>query len=147
MPRQEAAMSEYDTDILRWSEHQADALRRRAANEIDWENVAEEIESVGNEQRHAVESLLTNILQHRLQIMTWPMATAVFHWQHEIDGWRVQLRKRFRRAPKLRADIIAAGVAELYQDAIQSMYREVDGVPRPPMPEVCPFTLDELLAD
>ena len=37
----------YEDDILLWSEHQAEALRRRAANEIDWENVAEEIESVG----------------------------------------------------------------------------------------------------
>jgi hypothetical protein len=36
----------YDTDIVLWSEQQAAALRRRAANEIDWENVAEEIEAV-----------------------------------------------------------------------------------------------------
>jgi hypothetical protein len=33
----------YDTDIVLWSERQADALRRRASNEIDWNNVAEEI--------------------------------------------------------------------------------------------------------
>ena len=51
-------------------------LRRRATNEIDWDNIAEEIESVGNEQRHAVESLLINIMQHRLQIMAWPTAAA-----------------------------------------------------------------------
>ena len=41
----------YEDDILLWSEHQAEALRRRAANEIDWENVAEEIEAVGRSQR------------------------------------------------------------------------------------------------
>ena len=34
----------YDADIMEWSEKQADALRRRAANEIDWDNMAEEIE-------------------------------------------------------------------------------------------------------
>ena len=28
----------YDADIMEWSEKQADALRRRAANEIDWDN-------------------------------------------------------------------------------------------------------------
>ena len=49
-------MSEYDTDILSWSEHQAALLKRRAAGELvnddalDWANIAEEIESVGNEQ-------------------------------------------------------------------------------------------------
>jgi hypothetical protein len=43
----------YDDDILLWSAHQAALLRRRAAGElvndaeIDWTNVAEEIEDVG----------------------------------------------------------------------------------------------------
>jgi hypothetical protein len=134
----------YDTDIVAWAEDQARALRRRAANEIDWDNVAEEIESVGNEQRHAVESLLINIMQHRLQIMAWPTAAAVPHWQHEIDGWWVQVERRLRRAPKLRADI-EAELPELYLDALRSMYREVDGVPRPPMPSDCPFTLAGLI--
>ena len=42
----------YGDDILLWSERQAELLRRRAAGElvndaeIDWPNVAEEIESV-----------------------------------------------------------------------------------------------------
>lgn len=138
-------MSDYDSDIVLWSERQAELLRRRASNEIDWTNIAEEIEDVGNEQRHAAESLLINIMQHRLQIAAWPTALAASHWQHEIDGWQVQVERRLRRSPKLRADM-CAGLAELYQDAIRSMYREVDGVPRPPMPEACPWTLAELLA-
>jgi hypothetical protein len=52
----------YDTDILEWSDHQAALLRRVAAgervNEVDWPNIIEEVESVGREQLHAVESLL-----------------------------------------------------------------------------------------
>jgi len=27
----------YETDIMLWAEHQADAFRRRAINELDWE--------------------------------------------------------------------------------------------------------------
>ena len=50
----------YKDDILLWSEQQAELLRRLAAGEhvnaqVDWENVVEEIESVGSEQRHRVE--------------------------------------------------------------------------------------------
>jgi hypothetical protein len=51
----------YDDDILIWSERQAELLSRRAAGElvndadIDWPNVAEEIEDVGRSQLHAVE--------------------------------------------------------------------------------------------
>jgi len=53
----------YEDDVLLWSEQQADLLRRHAAtarsnDAIDWPNIIEEIESVGNEQRFAVESNL-----------------------------------------------------------------------------------------
>jgi hypothetical protein len=52
-------MSDYDSDILSWSEQQSALLRRLARGEkvnaqIDWENVVEEVESVGREQLHAV---------------------------------------------------------------------------------------------
>lgn len=134
----------YEQDIARWSEQQTDALRRRAVNEVDWENVAEEIESVGSEQRSTIEALLTNIMQHALQVMAWPEAGAVSHWQHEIAAWRVTIRRRLKRSPSLRP-AIEAELPELYADALEAMYREVDGVPRPAMPPACPFTLNGLL--
>jgi hypothetical protein len=45
-------MSDLYDDVLLWSERQAALLRRMAAGErvndqVDWENVAEEIEDVG----------------------------------------------------------------------------------------------------
>ena len=43
----EGAASDYDTDILKWSEQQAELLLRRAANAFDWDNLAEEIVDVG----------------------------------------------------------------------------------------------------
>src|SRR5215470_15760572 len=48
---EEARMSDlYEDDILLWSEQQAELLRRRAANDLDWANLAEEIEDVGKSQ-------------------------------------------------------------------------------------------------
>ena len=54
-------MSDYDTDVVTWSQRQAALLRRVASGErindqVDWENVVEEIESVGQSQVDAVES-------------------------------------------------------------------------------------------
>ena len=63
----------YEDDVVLWSEQQARLLRRRAAGElvneteVDWPNIAEAIESVGNEQRFAVESLLVQGLCHWLK--------------------------------------------------------------------------------
>ena len=44
----------YDTDILLWSEQQAELLRRRAANALDWDNLVEEVEAVGRSELHAL---------------------------------------------------------------------------------------------
>lgn len=71
--------SSYDTDILTWSEHQADLLRRvangDAANETpDWANIAEEIESVGRSELHAVELLLVQAILHGLKTDAWPLS-------------------------------------------------------------------------
>src|SRR3954453_23749555 len=84
-----ADMSDYDTDILVWSERQGALLRRRTAGELineadlDWVNIAEEIESVGREQLHAVESLLLQALIHMLKAEAWPLSREVPHWQAE----------------------------------------------------------------
>jgi Domain of unknown function DUF29 len=73
----------YEDDILLWSEQQAEALRRRAANEIDWENVAEEIAAVRRSERNAVESHLVQALLHDLMAEGWPRSRDVPDWRAE----------------------------------------------------------------
>ena len=58
----------YERDFTAWAEAQVEALRKRSANEIDWENVAEEIESVGRSDTRAFNSLVEHILAHMLKI-------------------------------------------------------------------------------
>lgn len=141
-------MSDYDTDILLWSEHQAGLLRRRAAGELvneaelDWPNIAEEIESVGSEQRHAVESLLLQALIHMLKAEGWPLSRDVPHWQAEARVFRAQARRRF--VPSMRQKVDVAGI---YADALRGLPDTIDGQPPLPVPDVCPVTLDELLGD
>jgi hypothetical protein len=80
-------MSGYEEDILTWSEQQGALLRRIAAGELvnsaelDWPNIAEEIESVGSEQLHAVESRLLQALLHMLKAEAWPLSRDVQHWR------------------------------------------------------------------
>jgi Domain of unknown function DUF29 len=136
----------YDTDILEWSEHQAALLRRHAAgeriNEIDWPNVIEEVESVGREQLHAVESLLTKVFLHMLKAEAWPLSPAVPGWQAEARLFRAQARRRFVPSMRQRLD-----VPGLYADALRAIPDTIDGLSPLPVPDVCPVTLDELLAE
>ena len=136
----------YDDDILLWSERQADLLRRIAAGEPvnerpDWVNIIEEVESVGREQLHAVESLLLQALVHMLKAEGWPLARDVGNWRGDARGFRAQARRRF--APSMRQNIDLAGI---YADALKALPDTMDGQPPQPVSQTCPMTLDELLA-
>jgi hypothetical protein len=141
-------ISKYDADILLWSEHQAALLRRRAAGELvndaelDWLNIAEEIESVGSEQLHAVESLLMRALIHMLKAEAWPLSRDVPHWQAEARVFRSQARRRFVPSMRQRLDLLG-----IYADALRGLPETMDDQLPLPVPAECPITLDELLAD
>ena len=137
----------YETDILLWSERQRDLLRRVAAGEPvneapDWPNIIEEIESVGNEQLHAVESLLIQALAHMLKAEAWPQSREVPHWQAEARGFRGDAADRFAPSMRQRIDI-----DRLHRRALRRLPDTMDGQPPLPVPAVCPVTLDALLAD
>src|SRR5437016_3040413 len=89
----------YDDDILLWSEQQAEVIRRLAtrrelSNELDIENVAEEIESVGRSELAAVESYLRPILVHLLKIYIDPQSEAARLWRGEIVAFHADARRR-----------------------------------------------------
>src|SRR5947199_6799 len=106
-------MNEYEKDILLWSEHQAGLLRRIATGElvngqVDWENVIEEVESVGRSQLDAVESLLFQALVHMLKAEAWPLSLTAPSWRADARGFRAQARRRF--APSMRQRIDLPGI-------------------------------------
>lgn len=46
-----ARASLYESDFYRWTEQMSARLRNREAGELDWENLAEEIDSLGGRER------------------------------------------------------------------------------------------------
>ncbi|MDQ2801748.1 MAG: DUF29 domain-containing protein [Pseudomonadota bacterium] len=138
----------YEADILTWSEEQAALLRRVAAGErnnnatLDWPNIVEEIESVGREQLHAVESLLVQALVHMLKAEAWPVYRDAPSWRAEANRFRSEAAARF--SPSMRQRL---NLARIYARALHAMPETIDGQPPLPVPSICPVTLDELLSD
>ena len=137
----------YDADILEWSEHQARLLRQHVAGEPsneapDWTNIIEEVLSVGNEQLHAVQSLLRQALVHMLKANAWPLSREVPHWEAEARRFRADAADRF--SPSMRQKI---DLATIYSQAVRIMPDSHDGQPPLPVASVCPVTLGELLSD
>ena len=67
-----AAAELYDDDFLLWTREQSKLLReaaeRRVNFPLDWENLAEEIESLGNSLRSELRSRLRTIIEHLLKL-------------------------------------------------------------------------------
>jgi uncharacterized protein DUF29 len=140
----------YETDVLLWSERQADLLRRHAAGErvndaaIDWPNIAEEIEDVGKSDLRAVASHLVQALLHDLKAEAWPLSSEVPHWRAEARGQRDDARAAYAPSMKDRPEL---DLTTLYRRALRRMPETIDAVPPLPVPAVCPVTLAELLAE
>src|SRR4051794_687712 len=62
----------YDQDFIAWSKHQAEALRKAAhtsSNQaLDWENLAEEVESLGASERRVLHSQVQRVIRHLLKL-------------------------------------------------------------------------------
>ena len=133
----------YERDVLAWSQHQADLLRRlgrgERVNDVDWANVAEEIEDVGLSELHSVESFLNLMMVHLLKLSVWPGSSACGHWRGEIAAFRNNANRRFAPSMRQRVDI-----ATLYAEAVEQV-RESD--PEAHVPSENPFSLDQLLKD
>jgi hypothetical protein len=141
----------YDDDILLWSEQQAAAIRRlgrnarEIPNELDIENVAEEIESVGRSELAAVESYLELIFVHLIRLLVEPDSTSVRHWRSEIAAFHANARRRYSPSMRRRMDVNA-----LWRSAREQSLLAYEGAQHERIAALStesPFGLNELLAE
>ena len=83
----------YHRDPHAWSIEQAAALRRRDLQAVDWENVIEEIESVGKTEQRSWSSFCSNAIHHLLKIEHASRATTaqINKWEGEIQHYRDEM--------------------------------------------------------
>jgi Domain of unknown function DUF29 len=138
----------YDTDILEWSEEQASALRSLArarpdlSNELDWENVAEEIECVGRSEFAAVRSYVRRILIHLIKAVSVPQAELILHWHKEVRGLHSELIDRVTPSMIARLDIASLWRRTL-KDAEVDLAAHGQSV-TPALRRACPLTTAEI---
>ncbi len=132
----------YDKDVYTWALQQADALRRRSANEIDWDNVAEEIESVGKTEARELESRYTILLAHLLK-WRFQADRRSKSWEISIKVQRVSIARHLEENPGLkprRDELLGAA----YQVARLQAAGETE-LSEAIFPESNPFTLSEAM--
>jgi hypothetical protein len=91
----------YEADFLLWTQEQANLLREAAGRRVnfplDWENLAEEIESLGKSQRSELRNRIGTIIEHLLKL---EHSTA----REPREGWRDTVHRSRREAELLLED-------------------------------------------
>jgi hypothetical protein len=138
----------YEEDLTLWTERQAALLRRRAAGElandaeIDWHNVAEEIESVGRSERRELRSRLAVLLQHLLK---WR-----FRCELRSPSWRSTIRTQRDEIEDLLGDnpSLRSKLPELLLAAYpRARLKALDETGLLNLPGTSPFTIEEALSN
>lgn len=134
-------MSLYDTDVVGWAEHNAKALLERRFDDVDWDNVAEEILSVGKSEANGLRSQLFQVLVHMLKAR-YQLGKHGRSWDMLIVERRDRAQIRLRDNPSLKPRL---------DDILLDAYRlarvrasKQTGIDLSVFPVECPYTSSEV---
>jgi hypothetical protein len=134
----------YETDFAEWSDRTAALIRAGKFDQVDAENVAEEIESLGKSEFHQLGSRITQILEHLLKLRE---TSGPLRDQNE-RGWRGSIRRQqgeiarlLSNSPSLRRRLTPEMLAFSYRTAAGTVAVEYDVKP----PAKCPFGWSDVL--
>lgn len=107
----------YNRDFVLWSKAQASALRsvaRDGSNQkLDWENLAEEIESLGISQLRELKSQIRRVIEHLLKLENSAAIDPRSGWIESIDDARNEIEAVLEDSPSLKNEVSAAIIAEM----------------------------------
>ena len=141
MEERETRTASYEDDVYGWSQRQAALLRAGRYDDVDMENVAEEIESVGRSQVSSLRSCYRLIAAHLLKILYQP-ERFTRRWQGTVVRERFNAVACLEENPSLkprRAEIFARAYVEARRLASAET-----GLAEKAFPSEAPFTLDQL---
>ncbi len=132
----------YGTDFAEWSAQTAELLRQRRFDEIDIENVAEEIQSLGDSQFQGARSQLRRMLMHLMKQRIQPERDGA-SWRASILNAQQEILDAIDSSPSLRRQL-ANRLDEIYGQAIKRARLETRRSAEE-IPTECPFVLEQLL--
>jgi Domain of unknown function DUF29 len=136
------ARADYEADFFAWTQEQARLLRDRDARGLDWENLAEEIDSMGRRDRRELESRLRKIIHHLLKWQVQPERRGR-SWRDTLIEQRRQAEKLLKESPSLRPQLLDLR-DEAYPDVRRDAVRDT-GLRPQTFPAECPFAVAQIL--
>lgn len=134
--------TDYETDLYAWTQAQAALLRARRSDAIDWDNLAEEIESLGKRDRRELLSRLKVILLHLLKWQFQPGRRGS-SWRNSLRTQRQEVDLLLKQSPSLRREVPAL-LVDAYDYALDDA-EEQTKLSRHAFPPSCPYAPEQVL--
>lgn len=132
----------YDSDFYSWAVEQADAIKRKSLNEIDWENVAEEIESLARSDLRELRSRYQVLIMHLLKWLLQPSGRGR-SWRNTISLQRLSIQELLDESPGMKP-LADDAFARAYKGARIAALRETN-IDEALFPARCPFTREQAM--
>ncbi|MDW6024630.1 DUF29 domain-containing protein [Mesorhizobium sp. BAC0120] len=132
----------YERDFYAWLQDQAAKLRARSHNDVDWENLAEEVESLGRSEKKEIRTRLALLIHHLLKWQFQPGRRSE-SWRITISEQRLWIPESIEDSPSLKGypeEIFEKAYAEGRRQAIKET-----GVPAEVIPPEPPFSVADAL--
>ncbi|MFW6295672.1 MAG: DUF29 domain-containing protein [Halothece sp.] len=131
----------YEKDFYAWTQEQANLLRTGKLHQIDWQNIAEELEDMGRSEKRQLESRLEVLIMHLLKWQFQPNLRSR-SWELTIKEQRLRIERLLDENPSLKSNLDNA-LEKVYPLAILSAEKET-GLSS--FPSTCPYHLSEILS-
>lgn len=139
-------LTPYEVDAVGWAVQQAELMRRRRFDLVDWEHVIEEIEDVGKSERRAIESRAARIIEHLLKLDFSTDAYPRAKWRGSASLHRGVFKQLLAENRSLNArlpQLLAAAWADAHSEAEKSLRDDEFRL----VPDALPYTPEQLLDD
>ncbi|WP_013325190.1 DUF29 domain-containing protein [Gloeothece verrucosa] len=132
----------YEQDFLLWLTATTQLLREKNLEQVDYENLIEELESMGRSEKNACKSNLRILLMHLLKYQ-YQAEKRTNSWLYTIIEHRKRLRDALQTSPSLKP-FLQEVFSQSYQDARELAASET-GLALDIFPELCSVSLEEVL--
>ncbi|HJU12531.1 MAG TPA: DUF29 domain-containing protein [Candidatus Binataceae bacterium] len=142
--RRQLSTCAYQTDPYTWALQQAHALREHRAAELDWDNLADEVQDLARRDAHALQRNCELLIAHLLKITYAGDSLR----RRNVRLWRLHARSAHRRIVDLLEENPGLKVRtnELFDKAWPYGRDEALsglGCDERALPETCPWTFEE----
>jgi Domain of unknown function DUF29 len=131
----------YDQDFYAWTQQQVDLLKAGQWEQVDMENLVEEIESLGKQQRQELDNRLGVLLGHLLKWRYQPEDRNK-SWFYTIREQRQEIQRQVRKNPSLKP-YMSEAIEVGYEKGLNLVGKETPLDPDQ-LPRVCPFSEAEI---